>query len=241
MNQRVRDAMWIMETLGTALTPSVTYEELGALAERLQRQRLERGQVLFKDGREPDGVWILTSGAVELSVKAGRARRIIQILKRGDTAGDAYLLLGIDPPCTARVVEEGEAFFINGQDVRTLIQRHAAICAVWLYNLACRVIQSRTRILEVLGESLRERVALVLTEEAQDHVLRLPQKAIAEMLGVQRTSLNKILKSFEAEALVELSYGKIVITNEKELLAIASSGDRTLTSFLLEAKDTQAD
>jgi biotin operon repressor len=85
-------------------------------------------------------------------------------------------------------------------------------------------------LLEVLGGNLRQRVARVLIEEAQDGTLRLPQRRIARMLGVQRTSVNKILKSLEEDGLVTLSYGRVRLDDRIQLDAIAFSGDNALHS-----------
>ncbi len=236
MNQRMADARWVVNNLGPCPICEPGHVELAGLAQCLRRRRLERGTVLFAEGKRPEGVWVIIEGAVELAVKAGRTRRIIQILRSGDSVGDPYLLMDLPPPCTARTVEETHCFFLAADDFSELISRHSALCALWLYNLASRVLQGRTRLMEVLANSLGERVARVLIEEAHEGVLRLPQKTLAEMLGVQRSSVNKVLRTFEAQGLIELSYGRIVLKDEERLTSIASSGDKVLASFLLHVK-----
>ncbi len=241
MNQRISDARWLVKNLGPCPACEPGHVELAELAQCLFRRRLERGTLLFAEGKTPEGVWVLIEGAVELAVKAGRARRVIQIVRAGDSVGDPYLLLDLAPPCTARTVEETHCLFVPADNFLQLISRHPSLCALWLYNLASRVVQGRTRLMEVLANSLGERVARVLVEESHEGILRLPQKTLAEMLGVQRTSVNKVLRSFEAEGLIELSYGRIVVKDQQRLMLVASSGDKVLASFLLHVKNDKDD
>jgi CRP-like cAMP-binding protein len=144
MNDRMRDAMWVVRSLGSSPAYDPTHADIAALAERLRKRRLVAGRVLFREGEIPQGVWVISSGAVELAVQAGAARRVIQVLRGGDTVGDPYLLLDIAPPCTARTIAEAECFFITGEHFKTLVQTQAGLCALWLENLASRVVQSRT-------------------------------------------------------------------------------------------------
>jgi CRP-like cAMP-binding protein len=60
-------------------------------------------------------------------------------------------------------------------------------------------------------------VARLLAEEAVDWRVGLPQRTLAAMLGVQRPSLNKVLKQFERQRLVEVGYGEIRVLEPERL------------------------
>jgi CRP/FNR family transcriptional regulator, cAMP and macrophage regulator len=65
-------------------------------------------------------------------------------------------------------------------------------------------------------------VALLLTEEATDGRVRLPQRTLAAMLGVHRPSLNKVLKQFERQRLLEVGYGEIRLLDPQGLARLTA-------------------
>ncbi|MGH3993189.1 MAG: Crp/Fnr family transcriptional regulator, partial [Pseudonocardiaceae bacterium] len=68
-----------------------------------------------------------------------------------------------------------------------------------------------------LGRTLTEQVARLLLDEAVDGQVSLPQRTLAAMLGVQRPSLNKILKELEREGLVGVRYAAIDLLDPEGL------------------------
>lgn len=81
-----------------------------------------------------------------------------------------------------------------------------------------RLATSQNRILALLGKPLAGQVAQVLLDEAVNGTINLTQRTVAAMLGVQRPSLNKILKDFENDGLITVGYGTIKI-NDRGALA----------------------
>jgi CRP-like cAMP-binding protein len=72
----------------------------------------------------------------------------------------------------------------------------------WLSSVAGRLAASQARILGPLGRNLSAQVAQLLLDEQHDGTVELAQRILAAMLGVQRPSLNKVLKDFERNRLI---------------------------------------
>lgn len=53
---------------------------------------------------------------------------------------------------------------------------------------------------------LTQQAAALICDEVTDGQVHLPQRTLAAMLGVQRPSLNKVLKDFEREGLIAIGY-----------------------------------
>jgi CRP/FNR family transcriptional regulator, cAMP and macrophage regulator len=81
----------------------------------------------------------------------------------------------------------------------------------WLSSVAQRLAASQTRVLGLLGGSLTAQAARLLTDEADGGRVELPQRTLAAMLGVQRPSLNKVLKDLERDGLIRIGYAAIEI------------------------------
>jgi CRP-like cAMP-binding protein len=177
--------------------------------------------VLFAAGKASQGVWIIRGGAVELAVGAGARRLVIQLLHPGDVDGDVELLLGMPFPYTARAVADTRYLFLEERAFERLLREHPAVARRWLSSVAARVAGGQRRIVGLLGKSLTVHVARLLTEEATDGRVRLPQRTLAAMLGVHRPSLNKVLKQFERQRLLELGYGEIRLLDPEGLARLA--------------------
>jgi CRP/FNR family transcriptional regulator, cAMP and macrophage regulator len=216
-DDRVREAAWVARCVGRADTAPLGEADLSALASYLTRRDAERGRVLFAAGKPSLGVWIVRGGMVELAVGAGARRVVVELLHPGDVDGDVELLLGMPFPYTARAVAEVQYLFLSEQAFERLLREHPRVARRWLSSVAARVASGQQRIVGLLGRSLPVQVARLLTEEAVDGRVRLPQRTLAAMLGVQRPSLNKALKQFERQRLVAVGYGEIRLLDPQGL------------------------
>ena len=77
------------------------------------------------------------------------------------------------------------------------------------------------RVVELLAGGLEAQVAQVLVRRAEDGVVHLSQSLLAELVGHQRTSVNRVLKRLEAQGLVKVGYGQVEIVDEAGLAAVA--------------------
>jgi CRP/FNR family transcriptional regulator, cAMP and macrophage regulator len=216
-DMRIREAAWIARCVGRGEVAPLTPADLKALASSVQTRRLRPGAVAFTRGAPPEGVWIVRQGRLELSVGSGRRRAIVHVLRPGDVDGDIQQLLDKPTPYTARALDEATCLFLPREDFERMLASHPGIARRWLSSVAGRLAASHARILGMLGLTLTQQVAALLLDEAIDAVVPLPQRTIAAMLGVQRPSLNKILKDLERDGLITIRYAAIEINNEQAL------------------------
>lgn len=193
----IRQAAWVARCVGRGESSPLGPEDLTALATFLHSRGLARGELLFEGGSAPAGVWIVQQGRVELSVGTGRRRSVVHVLQPGDVDGDIQHLLEMPLPYTAHALDEATVLFLSAADFEQLLAQRWAIMRRWLSSVALRLAASQHRVIGLLGRSLTEQVAQLLLDEAVDDQVLLPQRTLAAMVGVQRPSLNKVLKEFE--------------------------------------------
>jgi CRP-like cAMP-binding protein len=217
----IREAVWVARCVGSTQTSPLTEDDLSALASYLTDRRFDRGSVLYQAGVVPEGVWIIREGTVELSVGYGPGRQVVQLLRPGDVDGDVQWLLQMPFPYTARASSDARVLFIDVSSFERLLQEHPRVARRWLSSVAGRLVRAHARILGLLGKSLPGQVARLLTDEAVDGRIKLPQRTLAAMLGVHRPSLNKVLKDLERGGLLRLAYSEIEIVHADELSRLA--------------------
>ncbi len=152
--------------------------DVAALAPVLQVQQFPPGAVLFGAGLD-SGVWIVRDGRVELSTGSGHRRAVVQLLRPGDVNGDSQLLLGMPLPYTARAVTDATCLFMTSEDFAHLLASRPTISRRWLSSVAQRLAMSQGRILGLLGGSPTSQTAMLLTDEAVDGRVELPQRTLA--------------------------------------------------------------
>ncbi|MDJ0346594.1 Crp/Fnr family transcriptional regulator [Streptomyces sp. H10-C2] len=219
----VRTAAWVARCVGRGENAPLHADDLAAIARFVQPRAVKAGAVLFHAGSRPEGVWIIRNGTVELTVGSGARRVAVALLHPGDVDGDIQLLLGMPPPYTARAVDDVDALYLDGSAFDGLLSAHPAIARRWLTSVAGRTSGSQNRILELLGANLTEQAARLLLAEAepQTSTVHLPQQVLSAMLGVQRTSLNKVLRDLEREGVIELGYRAVRIRDADRLAKYA--------------------
>ena len=217
----IRQAAWVARCVGRGESAPLGPADVDALAATLRTRTYERGGVLFHSGSAADGVWIVQRGRVELSVGAGRRRAVVYVLQPGDVDGDIQHLLDMPLTYTARALDDVTALALDATSFEKLLAEHPLIARRWLSSVAQRLATSQSRIIGLLGRSLTQQVARLLLDEAVDGDVPLPQRTLAAMLGVQRPSLNKILKEFERAGLIEVRYAAIHLLDAPKLLTIA--------------------
>jgi CRP-like cAMP-binding protein len=217
---QIRQAAWVARCVGRGQSAPLRPGDVTALASMLKVRTFPPGAVLFGGG-QPSGVWIVREGRIELSVGSGRRRAVVQLLRPGDVDGDIQLLLEMPLPYTGRAVSEVTCLFMDPDDFEELLATRPGIARRWLSSVAQRLAASQARILALLGGSLAAQAARLLADEAVEGRVELPQRTLAAMLGVQRPSLNKVLKDLERDGLIRISYSTIEVLDRAKLAARA--------------------
>lgn len=214
---QIRHAAWVARCVGRGAAAPLSAKDVAALAETLVSREFAAGTVLFAADQAPAGVWIVRQGQIELAVGTGRRRVVVDILRAGDVDGDIALLLDMPLAYTARALDDSTCLFLDREAFDALLGAHPNIARRWLSSVAQRVSTGQGRLVAMLGRTLPAQVAKLLLDESVQGSVELAQRTLAAMLGVQRPSLNKILKEFERDQLIAIHYAGIDIIDVDRL------------------------
>jgi CRP-like cAMP-binding protein len=214
---QIRHAAWVARCVGRGAAAPLVPADVAALAGTLLSREFPSGTVLFAAGVASSGVWIVRQGQIELTVGSGRRRVVVDILRGGDVDGDIPLLLEMPMAYTARALEDSTCLYLDRAAFESLLATHPNIARRWLSSVAQRVSAGQSRLVAMLGRPLPAQVAQLLLDESSDGSVQLAQRTLAAMLGVQRPSLNKILKEFERDRLIAIHYAGIDIVDVDRL------------------------
>ena len=221
MDATARHARWVAEWLSPADIADPAPDELHELLALLQEDHYPAGATVYSLGQAPTRIHIVRSGAVELSRTLRTGRVVIEVLRPGDVFGDISLFLRMKVPWDAVAIEDTLILSFDSLSLHRLLEQRPRLAWRWLHSVSARVAEFWFRVVELLAGGLEAQVAQVLVRRAEDGVVHLSQSLLAELVGSQRTSVNRVLKRLEAQGLIKVGYGQVEIVDEAGLAAVA--------------------
>ncbi|GAA3573626.1 Crp/Fnr family transcriptional regulator [Amycolatopsis ultiminotia] len=181
----------------------------------------DRHRVMYRivDGR----VWLSYSRPDGKELRYG-------LVGPGECLGISSLVDGRGLPQSATARTEVTVQVLNWDAFAQLRRKHSCVDDAIMGSMLRDIRILIGFLAEASLDGLPARVArrmLLLSAPDRDGVLAvdLPQAELAAVFGVSRQSLNKVLKGFEAQGLVRLSYGVIRLADPPGLRALAGSAE----------------
>jgi CRP/FNR family transcriptional regulator, cyclic AMP receptor protein len=144
--------------------------ERGVLAERVELVHFAAGETVFAYGDPGDSMYVLTSGAVELSVKTKTGEKVVlETPREGDFFGEISLLDAGARTATAVATADTEAIEVDRGDLDELFRLKPAA--------ALDLLSATGRRLRQTALLLRNAATRNVNEEVDDHRTRIMKVA----------------------------------------------------------------
>ncbi|HUY15266.1 MAG TPA: Crp/Fnr family transcriptional regulator [Terriglobia bacterium] len=192
------------------------------------------GSVLFAEGDEPRGVFILCRGRVKLSVTSGDGKTLIlRIAGPGEVLGLHGVISAKPFQATAETLEPCQINYVRREDfLRFLRERaEASLDAArelsYSYQVACEQVRSLG-----LANSAPAKLAGFLLDwaakgspakEGTRVTLTLTHEEIGQMVGLSRETVTRTFGEFKHRQLVSVKGATLVIQNKPALEQFAGA------------------
>jgi CRP/FNR family cyclic AMP-dependent transcriptional regulator len=209
------------------LLQDVPADDVRELLSIARRRTFGKGEIVFHRGDPADTVHLISKGhfATKISTPRGDSA-LLAVLGPGSIFGEmAIISEGGHRSATIHAMEGGETFSVLRTNYLGLQKRHPQVAAVLLNLLADRLRDANERIVAAhyLDADERVRWALVMlsraygTEGESSYVVPLTQEQLAEIAGVARPTLNRVLQEEVGRGLIELQRGKVLVLDRESL------------------------
>ena len=187
-----------------------------------------KGAILFVEGQEPRGVFILCNGRVKLSASSADGKSlIIRIAEAGEVVGLPGTISGKPYEVTAEALEPTQANFIPRESFLQFLRDHGE-AALRVAEILSDIYHSTYQEVRYLGlsGSAGEKLARFLLditaarEQTAGQIratLTLTHEEIAEMIGVSRETVTRLFAGFKRKQLIEVHGSTLVITDKAGL------------------------
>ncbi len=187
-----------------------------------------KGAVLFVEGQEPRGVFILCNGRVKLTASSADGKALIlRIADPGEIVGLPGTVSGTAYEVTAEALEPLQANFIPREAFLQFLRQHgeAALKVAQMLSEIYHATYQEVRYLGLSG-SAAQKLARFLLDRAADHhgqkgvtrfTMTLTHEEIAEMIGASRETVTRLFADFKRKRLLEVKGSALVLTDKPGL------------------------
>jgi CRP/FNR family transcriptional regulator len=194
-----------------------------------------KSAMLFIEGQQPRGVFVLCTGKAKLSTSSSEGRTVItKISEAGDVLGLSATISNRPYEVTAEMIEPGQANFIT-RDALLHFMREYGEVAVRVAEQLSQNYYSAYEGIRTLGltNSPAERFAKLLLGWTNTSVtnngdpiqvkLTLTHEEIAEIIVTTRETVSRLFSQFKKKQLLQLKGATLVIRNRAALQKMINS------------------
>ena len=191
-----------------------------------------KSAMLFIEGQQPRGVFVLCTGKAKLSTSSREGKTIIiKISEPGDVLGLNATISNHPYEVTAEMIEPGQANFITRAALLHFLREHGEVALRVAEQLSQNYYTAYEEIRTLgLATSPAEKFAKLLlswdsgqTNGSKQIKLTLTHEEIAEMIGTTRETVSRLFSDFKKKQLLQLKGSNLVIRNKAALEKLVRS------------------
>lgn len=208
---------------------------------RIHKKSYKKGERIISEYEKAQGVFFVHSGIVKLTKEDENGNEmIVCIKKKGEIFAEACLFNHSDKlyPATARMVQEGEIYFLTTVDLENELIRSPEM-AVQIIHYMSEQLRDMTSILrdiallDVYTKTIRtlERLA---EKFGANHCNRmyieipLTVQEFASLVGTSRESISRVFSKLKKDGIIDVQNKKIVILDWCRFCSLCSGKNELL-------------
>jgi len=190
-------------------------------------------EILFSDGEEAKGFYVLLSGKVKLyKISPEGKEQILHVVSAPDAFAEAALFLEGSYPAFAEALSDSQLLFFPKRDFIHLIEKNPQLSINMIVSLSQFLKRFASLIEELSLKEVSSRIAkylidLSLKSSKESRVpieveLDLSKTQLASKLGTISETLSRTLAKMKAKGVIDVKKNRIFILDYKLLEKLAS-------------------
>lgn len=217
---------WLARSFGRTDYLPLTPADLEALSDAGSYVDKYPGTHLFREGEDSNAAFLVQRGEVELYRTRAAGKRVVGRVRPGAVIGDIAMFQGRPYISSAKAVTAVRAFRFERSRLVPVLIEHPVIAMRWLVACLSQLESTQQRVIRLMHRTVREQVAEVLLDEANDYgEVQLSQGSLADLLGASRQSVNEALAGMREEKMIDTGYRVIRVLDRTGLADIAGRAD----------------
>ncbi|MFB3884207.1 MAG: Crp/Fnr family transcriptional regulator [Thermodesulfobacteriota bacterium] len=208
-------------------------EDLKKLRSIASVRQVEKRAVLFAEGEETRGFYVILSGKVKVyKVSADGKEQILHVVNAPDSFAEAALFLEGTYPAFAEALSDSQLLFFPKKDFIRLIEKNPQLSINMIVSLSQFLKRFASLIEELSLKEVSSRIAKYLIDlslklsregkSAKEVELDLSKTQLALKLGTISETLSRTLAKMKAKGIIDVKKNRILILNREALQELAS-------------------
>jgi len=201
------------------------------LAARVHRRGFNVGEPIFHVGAPGQSMMLILNGTVRVSLPGPKGKAVILAdLSAGELLGEVALLDGKERSADATALTKCDLLVLERRDVVAFLEKRPDLCLKLLELMCARLRKSDQRMSDIAFFELSSRLAKVLLDRAgkpgrkgAKPKLSLSQTELAGMINATRENVNRCLRNWHRQGIVEVSERWITVLQRDMLEAIVEA------------------
>ena len=187
-----------------------------------------KGALLFVEGEQPRGVFILCRGRVKLTTTSTEGRTLIVKLARpGEILGVSAAILGRPYEVSAETLEASQISFIRREDFLGFLTAYSEACMHTAQQLSEKYEAAQREIRSLgLAHTTSEKLAKLImdwsrsgeeTPQGTRMQVLLTHEEIGQMIGTTRETVTRLLSEFKRKKLISVKGSSLFILAKEQM------------------------
>lgn len=226
----VRRAALRASPLFAAMQPG----ELDSVVQMANERRVRRGQTIFQKGDDGSSMMAVLQGRVRITAVSAEGKEVtLNVINPGEVFGEIALLDGKPRSADAVAVDDALLLVLERRLLLPFLKSNQDLLLRLLAVLCDRLRRTSVALEEIALFDLPVRLARVLAQLADDYGrpsvagtridFKLSQRDLSTLVASSRESVNKQLRAWQKDGLLDLDGGYIVLRRPAELKQMLAS------------------
>lgn len=188
----------------------------------------DRGDLIFPEGTQCRGMYIVGKGAVKIyKIGPDGREHVLHVAEPGDCFGEAALFLGQGYPAYASAVKDSVLVLLRKTPFIELLRDDSDLCFKILGSMSAWAHRLVTKLeLLALRDASSRLAGYLLSKVGDDGLIELaiPKHTLAAQLDIASETLSRLLNRFEAQGSIEVNGRQILVRDRRMLQELAEMG-----------------
>ena len=195
-------------------------DEIAELAGLAVDRSLVPNEFVFWDGDAPEWFYIVAEGKVKVLKHSSSGKEfIIAFFGPGEMFGEVAVFENKPYPASAQAVTEAKVIGVKKDDFLSFLANRPHVALKIIGVLGGRLRDAQSRLRDLAGERVEQRLASVLLMLSAKLGLTLPftRQEVADMVGTTTETTIRVMSSLRDRGIIGSVRGKVIILDEQKL------------------------
>ncbi len=214
---------------GSSIFSSLNDDELGELANLAIERSFMPNEFIFWDGDVPEWFYVVAEGKVKVLKHSSLGKEfIIAFFGPGEMFGEVAVFENRPYPASAQTVAETKVVGIKRADFLSFLTNRPQVALKIINVLAGRLRDAQSRLRDLAGERVEQRLAnvLLMLSAKLGSTLPFTRQEIAEMVGTTTETAIRVMSNLKDRGIIRSARGKVLILDEEKLRLLSEGPPR---------------